>query len=207
MAVESRAPGWTPRFIDERMARRVYRELLRAAQSVREDPNHVIRRAIDSYLAKLAEDLRQDPDTMARADRLKQELLDHPATQRAATAAWAELRRIVLAGFTEEGGELRLRLRDAIVSVGERLGRDGEWRERADGWVEEAAVHVVTTYRDEITALITDTVNAWDAAETSRKIEIQVGRDLQFIRINGTVVGALAGLLIYTLSRLSGLGG
>src|SRR5581483_4224486 len=109
---------------------RVYRELLRAAQAVRQDPNHVIRRAIDSYLAKLAEDLRKDPDTMARADRLKQELLEHPATQRAATAAWDELRRIVLAGFTEEGGELRLRLRDAIVSVGGRLGEDGEWRAR-----------------------------------------------------------------------------
>ena len=207
IAVESHAPGWTPRFIDERMARRLYRELLRATEAVREDPNHVIRRAIDSYLAKLAEDLRKDPDTMARADRLKQELLEHPATQRAATAAWAELRRIVLAGFTDEGGELRLRLRDAIVSVGTRLGEDDEWRTRADGWVEEAVVHVVTTYRDEITALITDTVNAWDAEETSRKIEIQVGRDLQFIRINGTVVGALAGLLIYSLSRLSGLGG
>jgi uncharacterized membrane-anchored protein YjiN (DUF445 family) len=206
-AVESRAPGWTPRFIDERMARRVHRELLRAVQAVREDPNHVARRAIDSYLAKLAEDLRKDPDTMARADRLKQELLEHPATQRAATAAWAELRRIVQAGFTEEEGELRLRLREAVVSVGDRLGRDPEWRAKAEGWVEEAAVHVVTAYRDEITALITDTVNAWDAEETSRKIEIQVGRDLQFIRINGTVVGALAGLLIYTLSRLSGLGG
>ena len=62
-------------------------------------------------------------------------------------------------------------------------------------------MYVVTTYRNEITALITDTVEAWDAEETSRKIEIQVGRDLQFIRINGTVVGALAGLLIYTITR------
>ncbi|MBR7839178.1 DUF445 domain-containing protein [Actinospica durhamensis] len=207
IAVESRAPGWTPRFIDERMARRLHRELLRATTAVRDDPNHVARRAIDSYLAKLAEDLRTDPATMDRADRLKQELLEHPATQRAATAAWAELRQIVQAGFTDEDGALRLRLRDAIVTLGTRLSEDGELRARAEGWVEDAAVHVVTSYRDEITALITETVNAWDAEETSRKIEIQVGRDLQFIRINGTVVGALAGLLIYTLSRLSGLGG
>jgi uncharacterized membrane-anchored protein YjiN (DUF445 family) len=207
IAVESRAPGWTPRFIDERMARRVHRELLRATQSVRDDPNHVARRAIDSYLAKLAEDLRNDPETMARADRVKQELLAHPATERAAIAAWEELRRMVLAGFADEDGELRVRLRDAVVSLGTRLTEDGPMRAKADGWVEDAAVHVVTTYRDEITALITDTVNAWDAEETSRKIEIQVGRDLQFIRINGTVVGALAGLLIYTLSRLAGLGG
>ena len=62
----------------------------------------------------------------------------------------------------------------------------------------------MTTYRDEITSLISETVAGWDADQTSRKIEAHVGRDLQFIRINGTVVGALAGLLIYTLSRVAG---
>ena len=64
-------------------------------------------------------------------------------------------------------------------------------------------MHLVTTYRQEITSLITDTVAAWDGPATSRKIELQVGRDLQFIRINGTVVGALAGLLIYTITQLA----
>jgi uncharacterized membrane-anchored protein YjiN (DUF445 family) len=112
---------------------------------------------------------------------------------------------MVLEGFTDEDGDLRARLRDAVRSLGQRLTEDARLREKADGWVESAAVYVVTTYRGEITALITDTVNAWDGEETSRKIEIQIGRDLQFIRINGTVVGALAGLLIYTLTRLSGL--
>jgi len=75
-------------------------------------------------------------------------------------------------------------------------------RDKADSWVEDAAVYVVTTYRNEITALITDTIEAWDAEETSRKVEIQVGRDLQFIRINGTVVGALVGILIHAISQL-----
>ena len=74
-------------------------------------------------------------------------------------------------------------------------------RNRVNTWVEDAAVHVVKNNRDEITALITETVDRWDAEETSRKIEIQVGRDLQFIRLNGTLVGALAGLTIYTFSH------
>ena len=206
LAVESEAPGWTPRFLDERLARRVHRELLRVARAVRDDPNHAARRAVDAYLARFAEDLRTDPEVMERADRFKNELLNHPATQDAAVAAWAALRRMVLEGFTEDDGELRGKLRDAIQSLGLRLNDDAALREKADGWVEGAAVYVVSTYRNEITALITDTVNAWDADETSRKIEIQIGRDLQFIRINGTVVGALAGLLIYTLTRVAGLG-
>ena len=205
LAVENEAPGWTPRFIDERLARRVHRELLRVARAVRDDPNHAARRAVDAYLAKLADDLRKDPEVMASADRFKNELLTHPATEDAAVAAWAALRRMILEGFTDENGDLRARLSEAVRSLGQRLTDDAPLREKADSWVEGAAVYVVSTYRNEITALITDTVNAWDGEETSRKIEIQIGRDLQFIRINGTVVGALAGLLIYTLTRLSDL--
>jgi uncharacterized membrane-anchored protein YjiN (DUF445 family) len=183
----------------------VHRELLRVARAVRDEPNHAARRAIDAYLAKLADDLGKDPEVMARADRFKNELLTHPVTEGAAVAAWAALRRMILEGFTDDDGDLRGRLAEAVRSLGQRLTEDAQLRERADGWVEGAAVYVVSTYRSEITALITDTVNAWDPEETSRKIEIQIGRDLQFIRINGTVVGALAGLLIYTLTRLSGI--
>ena len=206
-AVESEAPGWTPRFIDERLARRVHRELVRVARAVRDEPDHPVRRAIDAYLANVAHDLRKDPEMMARADRFKQSLLEHPVTRRAAESMWDSLRGMVVSGFADEGGELRARVRDAIVALGTRLAEDPVWREKADGWVQDMAVYLVTTYRKEITSLITDTVDAWDPAETSRKIEIQIGRDLQFIRINGTVVGALAGLLIYSLSRLAGLTG
>jgi uncharacterized membrane-anchored protein YjiN (DUF445 family) len=93
-------------------------------------------------------------------------------------------------------------VREGLVSLGERLGSDAGLRGKVDGWLEGAAAYVVTHYRDEITTLITDTIERWDAEETSRKIELQVGRDLQFIRINGTVVGALAGLVIYTVAQV-----
>lgn len=204
-AVENEAPGWTPRFLDERLARRVQRELVRVAQAVRDDPNHAARRAIDAYLANVAEDLQNDPEMRARADRFKADLLEHPATRGATARLWETLRGMVESGFSDEDSDLQIRLRGAIASFGRRLGEDEALRGKVDGWVEDAAAYVVSTYRSEITSLITDTVNAWDPQETSRKIEIQIGRDLQFIRINGTVVGALAGLLIYALSRLAGL--
>ncbi|MDQ3404401.1 MAG: DUF445 domain-containing protein, partial [Actinomycetota bacterium] len=91
-----------------------------------------------------------------------------------------------------------------LMTLGARLVDDAALRTKADGWVEGAAAYVVLNYRDEITTLITDTVQRWDADETARKIELQVGRDLQFIRINGTVVGALAGLAIYAVAQLIG---
>jgi uncharacterized membrane-anchored protein YjiN (DUF445 family) len=203
-AVQNEAPGWTPRFLDERLARRVQRELVRVAEAVRDDPGHAARRAIDAYLEKVAADLRTDPEIMARAERFKQQLLENPATRGAAVRLWDALRDMVVSGFADDESDLRIRLREAIASFGRRLTDDEQLRSKADGWVEDAAAYVVSTYRSEITSLITDTVNAWDPLETSRKIEIQIGRDLQFIRINGTVVGALAGLLIYSLSKLAG---
>jgi uncharacterized membrane-anchored protein YjiN (DUF445 family) len=90
-----------------------------------------------------------------------------------------------------------------LLSLGRRLTADPALQAKVDSWLEDAATYLVTTYRDEITSLISETVAGWDADQTSRKIEAHVGRDLQFIRINGTVVGALAGLLIYTVSQLA----
>ena len=113
------------------------------------------------------------------------------------------MKRLILDAAEDPSSELRLRVRDGLLASGARLATDAELRAKVDGWLEDAAGYVVRHYRREITTLITDTVARWDAEETSRKIELQVGRDLQFIRINGTVVGALAGLVIYTVGQLA----
>ena len=113
------------------------------------------------------------------------------------------MRSAVIDAAEDPDSDLQSRAREGLRSLGRRLETDTSLQEKADGWVREAAVHLVTTYRQEITSLITDTVAAWDGPATSRKIELQVGRDLQFIRINGTVVGSLAGLLIYAITQLA----
>jgi uncharacterized membrane-anchored protein YjiN (DUF445 family) len=200
--VTGEAPSWTPRFVDERVARLIHKELIRFATAVRDDPDHQARAAIDTFLTDFAQDLRTDPDTLARTERFKRELIEHPEVQRIVGSSWQALRAVIVSAAEDENSELRSRMRDAVASFGRRVTFDERLRAKLDTWVEDAAVYVVTTYRSEITALITDTVDAWDAAETSRKVEIQVGRDLQFIRINGTVVGALAGLLIYVVTRI-----
>ncbi|MFH8841066.1 DUF445 domain-containing protein [Streptomyces sp. NPDC017868] len=203
-AVQGGAPGWTPRFVDRRIGERVYKELLRFVTEMRDMPGHPARGAIDRFLTDFAADLQADTDTRARVERLKSDLLARPEVQDIIASAWSSVRSLVIAAAEDDRSQLRLRARASLISLGTRLSTDARLQGKVEGWAEDAAAYVVTTYRHEITSLITDTVAGWDATQTSRKIEANIGRDLQFIRINGTVVGALAGLLIYTVSRVVG---
>lgn len=203
-AVQGGAPGWTPRFVDKKVGERVYKELLRFLTEMRDMPGHPARGAVDRFLADFAADLQSDSDTRERVERLKREVLGRGEVQDLIASAWSAVRQMIVAAAEDERSELRLRVRAALLSLGTRMATDARLQQKVDGWVEGAAVYVVTTYRDEITSLITDTVAGWDAEHTSKKIEAHIGRDLQFIRINGTVVGALAGLAIYTVSHALG---
>jgi uncharacterized membrane-anchored protein YjiN (DUF445 family) len=201
-AVVNGSPGWTPKFVDRRVGERVYREVMRFVTDVRDDPEHASRDAIDSFLVDFAREVRNDPDTMLKVEILKVEILSRPEVQELIRSAWTSVRTLMVEAAEDPDSTLRQRAREGIRSFGEKLTTDAKLQAKTDGWLEDAAAYLVQTYRKEITSLITDTVKAWDAQETSRKIENHVGRDLQFIRINGTVVGSLAGLLIYTISNL-----
>ncbi|MFJ8587677.1 DUF445 domain-containing protein [Streptomyces sp. NPDC093595] len=203
-AVQGGAPGWTPRFVDRKVGERVYKELLRFVTEMRDMPGHPARAALDRFLTDFAADLQGDTDTRARVERLKSDLVVRPEVQDVIASAWSSVRAMIISASEDERSELRLRARAALLSLGTRLAGDDRLQAKVEGWVEDAAVYVVTTYRAEITSLISETVASWDADQTSRKIEAHIGRDLQFIRINGTVVGALAGLLIYTVSHVLG---
>ena len=203
-AVQGGAPGWTPRFVDRRVGERVYKELLRFCTEMRDMPSHPARGALDRFLSDFANDLQSDTDTRARVERLKGEVLGRGEVQDLIASAWTAVRSMIVAAAEDERSELRLRVRASLISLGARMATEAKVQDKVDSWVEGAAVHVVTTYRTEITSLITDTVAGWDAEHTTRKIEAHIGRDLQFIRINGTVVGSLAGVLIFTVSRALG---
>ena len=200
--VHDRAPSWSPRFVDDLIADRVFLEVQTFAWAVKTDPEHPLRRAVDRFLDEFATDLQNDPETIERAEKIKHQIVAHPDVQRFIGGAWGVVKGLILDAAEDPSSDLRLRVRDGLLSLGRRLSSDEVLRGKLDGWLADAAGYVVRHYRAEITTLITDTVQRWDAEETSRKVELQVGRDLQFIRINGTVVGALAGLAIYTVSQL-----
>ena len=151
---------------------------------------------------EFAEDLQHDPDTIARADAIKEQLMARDEIANAAATAWKTLKRLVLEGVDDPSSAVRTRITDAVIRIGESLRDDAELRDKVDNWMVRAAQHLVSQYGVEITAIITETIERWDAEEASRRIELHVGRDLQFIRINGTVVGALAGLAIYAIAQL-----
>jgi uncharacterized membrane-anchored protein YjiN (DUF445 family) len=201
--VADQAPDWSARFVDRKVAEKVYDELLRVAANVDADPRHPLRATIDSFLARLATDLREDPSTIASTDSLVQRLSARPEVREALHDLVSAGRRLVLELVEYPTSDLRRRVAEALASFGARVARDEALQRRLDDQVLRAVLHVVEGYRDELTRVITDTVERWDGPETARRIELQVGRDLQFIRLNGTVVGALAGLAIHAVTLLA----
>ncbi len=200
--VSSRAPRWSPQFLDERVAARVYAEVLAWVAEVRDDPEHRVRRSIDSYLATFADDLQHDGPTMARAEAFKEHILDHPQTSHTAVALWEAIKAALVEALGDAPGPLRSRLADELSAVGHRLAADEELRSRLDAWAADGVMAAVQQYGPEVTGVITATIRRWDGDLAARRIELHVGRDLQFIRINGTVVGALVGLVLHAVTQL-----
>jgi uncharacterized membrane-anchored protein YjiN (DUF445 family) len=200
--VERDSPSWSPRFIDHLVGDRIHRELMDFTDKVRRNPDHELRRSATRFLFEFADDLQHDPATIARADAIKEQLMARDEIASAAATAWKTLKRLVLEGVDDPSSALRTRITDTVVRVGESLRDDVELRDKVESWMVRAAQHLVSQYGVEITAIITETIERWNAEEASRRIELHVGRDLQFIRINGTVVGALAGLVIYAVAQL-----
>ncbi|MEI3867248.1 DUF445 domain-containing protein [Microbacterium sp. CCNWLW134] len=199
--VSRRLPSWVPRIAQRLVDETVYNEAVKFVAAVRADPDHPARHAIDGYLERLARNLQTDPTTIGRLEDAKGALFDSPRVRELAAQAWGTAKSGLLAALDNPDSGLRRRLADALAEIGDRLVTDAALQHRADGWVTEAAVFLVDRYRHDIASIITDTVEKWDPEETTEKIELMVGRDLQYIRLNGTIVGALAGLVIYTIAR------
>ncbi|WP_228387096.1 DUF445 domain-containing protein [Ornithinicoccus halotolerans] len=200
--LHARAPWWSPRWLDDQVVDRVYRELVDWTAEVASDPQHRVRLALDSYLAELAADLQRDETTMARFEALKERVLQHPQTVTAAVAVWEAVSAALQEALEDPDGRLRARLVEEVAAFGHRLESDPVLRERADELGEEAVAGAVSRYGAELATVISTTVDRWDGQEAADRIELHVGRDLQFIRINGTVVGALVGLTLHGLSQL-----
>lgn len=200
--ISRRLPGWVPklahRFVDDT----AYNEAMRFVRAVQADPEHPARVAIDGYLARLADSLQNDPTTRAKLENAKASLFDSPRVGALAAEAWNTAKAGLLTALADPESGLRQRAVQALQEVGERLTTDAALQRRVDTWVSDAAVFLVDRYRHDIASIITDTVERWDPAETTEKIELMVGRDLQYIRLNGTFVGALAGLAIFTIAHL-----
>jgi uncharacterized membrane-anchored protein YjiN (DUF445 family) len=196
------SPAWVPDWVDDRVFDRVFAGLQGFLDEVGDDPRHELRRSYDARLRVYVHALRTDPDTAARVEDLKKELLEHPAVRTWSGSLWSSAKNAVLAAAADPESELRTRVAAMITHLARSLQADPTLRELVQRHSHTIAGYLVERFSGDLAELVSSTVARWDTDETSRRIELQVGRDLQWIRVNGTVVGGLAGLVIYTAAQL-----
>ncbi|PFG65502.1 uncharacterized membrane-anchored protein YjiN (DUF445 family) [Propionibacteriaceae bacterium ES.041] len=200
--VGERAPSWSPGWVDRRVVDWGYKQALEWVRNVRDTRDHPARIAIDDMLATLADDLQHDASVRRRGEALKERLLSHPGIGSTAVSLWQSVRDSLLEAMADRESPLWRRGDGWLAELGHNLATDTALRERLEARLADITGFLVERYGADVAQVISHTVERWDADQASRRIELFVGRDLQFIRINGTVVGALAGLAIHTVSVL-----
>jgi len=194
-----RAPWWAPHQVNDLVITRMHKEALKWVSEIRDNPTHQARIALDDLLADLADDLLHDEATIERAERLKVRILDHPQLMETVLSLWRAFRSALIAALADPEGPLRTRIQSELEKFAQRVVGERDLRDRLDGYVADLAAFAVNRYGTELTAVISHTINRWDGKETASRVELFVGRDLQFIRINGTIVGGLVGLVIHAV--------
>lgn len=199
--IDREIPWWVPAPVDEKIYRKIFSATENALHEVRSDPDHPFRHRFDELVTASVEKLKTSPELIAKGEALKAEFLQSSALHTFSQRLWSDLRDSVVPGPGDRS-DLTVPIEQAIARLGESLLRDQALLDKIDQWAEQAVLRVAEDYRHEVAQLIAATVEQWDPNDTSRKIELQVGRDLQFIRINGTLVGGLVGLILHAVGVL-----
>ena len=196
------SPWWLPEAAEDRIFERLLDGARNVLREVGRDPGHELRRDFDARVRRLVADLQSSPALRARGEELKHELLAQPELRRWVAGVWTDVKAGLRAQAADPDSELRRRLADTLVALGCRLRDDPALAARVEEAIETGVRYVAEQFSDEIGAMVSGTVARWDAGETAGRLELLLGPDLQFIRINGTVVGGLAGLLIHAVAQL-----
>ena len=202
--VKAESPWWVPGAVENRLGDKIVSGVEKTLVAVAADPDHPLRVRYDEAVNRFVISLRSNPDVIAKAEQLKLELLSHPSVGDFSRSVWTDVKER-LTGYAEKLANDAESEPDQIerwlTGLGHKVLEDPELAAKVNGWVVEIVTYAVEQAREEVAKLIAGTVAAWDANATSRKIELQIGRDLQFIRINGTIVGGLVGVLLYIVSK------
>lgn len=199
--VREEAPRWLPMPVSNKVADRIIHGIERTLAEMTVDPAHPIRKRFNAALEQFVVRLKTSPEMQQRVEGLKQELIGHPMVEDFVTSIW-EQARAAAARYRDAPEAASLGpLEEILAGVAESLKTNDALRSELDHFVIEAVASVLEQHRHEAADLIAATVADWDPAVASERIELAVGRDLQFVRLNGTLVGGLAGLVIYTLTH------
>ena len=197
--VQQESPWWLPGFVDDRilatMLERIEHQLFEMAL----DTDHPLREQFNQWVQKLAHELQNSPEHRRLGDEIKQQLLDNDELQDYLYGLWRELARNIEKDIEKPESAIRRQVAQWLGSVAGELDRDPDMQAWVNTWLVDSITLVVGRNSAQIASLISDTVKSWDGMDTSRRVELAIGRDLQFIRINGTLVGGLVGLLIHAV--------
>ena len=191
---------WMPKWLDRLLAEKFTRDLLRAAEEMR-DPEHPWRAQMVTSVEGLIHSLADDPQMLARGEALRDRLLADPELAKRLEGLWVELGVRLAADPQARDAMIAEALARMLNGLGAWLAEDPAARDRLDRWVRIAARRTLSSQRHAIGGFVAQVVASWDAEAVTTRLELQVGRDLQFIRINGTLVGGTVGLLIFVLAR------
>ena len=196
-------PRWLSPFnVEQRIYEKIFEVVNKTIGELRADPDHPLYKQFATSVERFIVDLQHAPELHERGEALKDELLAHPIVREAAASVWLELKAALLKQSADPASALHASIQQGLLRLGAALENDPTWRAKVDGWVESIARYLVQRYGQTVGGFMGQTIRDWDADATSRRIELQIGRDLQYIRINGTIVGGLAGLVIYSVSLL-----
>ena len=197
------SPWWLPGAAEDRLFDRLVEGVRTLAGAMLDDRDHALRVRFETRLTELAQDLQTSDELLERGEQLKRELLSQPEIGDWIGGLWTDVKAHLREEAVRDDGDLRRRLTELLVGIGARL-EDPVMAERLDEAMATAVTYVVERFQGEIVSLVSGTIERWDAEETSDRLELLLGPDLQFIRINGTVVGALAGLVLHAVAQVLG---
>lgn len=203
--VKAESPWWVPGAVDSRVGDKIVSGVEKTLVAVAADPDHPLRQRYDEAVDRFVVSLRENPETIARFEQIKLDVLAHPGVADFSREVWGDVKERI-ATYAERLADDAEKEPDQIekwlAGLGQKILADPALSAKVNGWIVEIVSYSVEQAREEVAKLISATVAAWDADATSRKIELQIGRDLQFIRINGTIVGGLVGLILYSVGLL-----
>jgi uncharacterized membrane-anchored protein YjiN (DUF445 family) len=198
---EGETPRWVPDAVYRLVFDRLHARLRQRLAAMAADPDDETRRQFEAWIAGLPDRLETSPELRERGERLKRDVLGSTALRDWSSSLWQQAKDALRAQAADPESELRRRLADVLVAVGWRLGSDRRLQEGLERMVESGARALANQFHDELADLVTGTIERWDAEETSSQLELLLGPDLQYIRINGTVVGAGVGLALHAIAQ------
>jgi len=200
--VQHESPWWMPGFVDDKIVGQLLQRIETVLFEMALDPEHELRQRFDQQLEKLTKDLQTLPEYQLLGERIKKDFMQNDSIQEYLLQLWNDLAARLKLAESDPDSKIHLHMDNLLQGLVVELEADQDMRELLDQWISAAITHIVSENAESISGLISDTVRGWDAETTSRRVELAIGRDLQFIRINGTLVGGLVGVLLLGLNLL-----